>query len=283
MEHYYAIVLTGSFGDVLNATPIAAQLKQSPKNKVHWYVSSRCKGALLNNPHIDKIIVIEAKDKPSSTIPATQKALKQARAKGIYKKIIAPAPYYRPFWNTQKIMIIECIKKAAEEDLGVKKWTVPWRPVLNLTGAEIKKARAFMATLPKKPKVLFEYQAESGQSHFRPKWIKPICDLFGDDWVIILSGKKPKFELPKNAVDGSVLSIRETVEAYKHVDFVVGVASGVTCACASSWADEVKVPWVESCNNKLWSGENFPHKPRSICYSKNLNDFLQLLKEVKNG
>jgi len=138
MDLFYAIVLTGSFGDILNATPIAAQLKkQSLKNKIHWYVSSRCKGALTNNPYIDKIFVIDAKDKLKSTIIATKKALKQAKKKKIYKKIIIPAPYLRPYWNTQKYMIIDCIKKAAEKDLGIKEWIVPWRPVLNLTHTEI--------------------------------------------------------------------------------------------------------------------------------------------------
>ena len=284
MDNLYAIVLTGSFGDVLNATPIAAQLKkQSPKNKVHWYVSSRCKGALTNNPYIDKVFTIEGKDKPSSTIPATKKALKQAKDKKIYKKICTPAPYMRSFWGTQKLMIIDCIKKAAEEDLGIKEWTVPWRPVLNLTPKEIKKAQAFITSLPKKPKVLFEYQAESGQSHLKPKWVKSICESFGDNWTVVLSGKKPQFKLPKNAVDGSVLSVRETVEAFKYMDFMIGVSSGISCACSSSWVDKVDIPWVESCNNKLWSGENFPHKPRSISYSKHLNDFLKMLKEVKNG
>lgn len=279
----YAIVLTGSFGDVLNATPIAAQLKkQSPESKVHWYVSSRCKGALVNNPHIDKVFVIEAKDKPNSTIPATKKALQQAKGKKIYKKIIAPAPYLRPYWNTQKFMIIDCIRKAAEEDLGIKEWSVPWRPVLNLTSTEVKKAKAFITALPDKPKVLFEYQAESGQSHLKPGWIKPICESFGENWIVILSGKKPKFELPSNAVDGSVLSIRETAEAFKHVDFMVGVASGVTCASSSSWTDGVEVPWIESCNNKLWSGENFPHKSRVVYYSSDLSSFLKLLDEAKS-
>jgi len=98
-----------------------------------------------------------------------------------------------------------------------------------------------------------------------------------------LSGKKPQFKLPNNAIDGSILSVRETVEVFKYVDMMIGVSSGISCACASSWTDRINVPWVESCNNKLWSGENFPHKPRSICYSKSLNDFLKLLKEVKNG
>lgn len=279
----YAIVLTGSFGDVLNATPIAAELKnQSSDNIVHWYVSSKCRGALINNPHVDKVILIESKDKPSSTIPATQKALKLAKQEN-YDKIITPAPYYRPYWNTQKLMIVDCIRKAAEDDLGIKEWSVPWRSVLNLTPDEVQKAKTWMSTLPKKPKVLFEFQAESGQSHLTSEWVKPICDSFGDDWVVILSGKKPKFKLPKNAVDGSVINVRTTVEVFKHVDFMVGVSSGISCACASTWTDEIQIPWIESCNNRLWSGENFPHKPRSICYSKNLRDFLKMLREIKNG
>jgi hypothetical protein len=280
----YAIVLTGSFGDVINATPIAAQLKkQSPDNEIHWYVSSRCQAALTGNPHIDKIIVIPGNAKPDSTIPATQKALKIAKSKGVYEKIVAPAPYLRPFWNTQKLMIIDCIRKAAEQDLGIDRWDVPWRPTLNLTSAEVEKAQRWVSKLPKKRKVLFEYQAESGQSHLKQEWIAPICKAFGNGWVVILSGKKPSFKLPPNAVDGSVLSIRETAEVFKHVDAMVGVASGITCVCSSSWTDGVNVPWVESCNNKLWSGENFPHKPHSICYANGLSKFLELVEKIKNG
>lgn len=283
MSNYYAIILTGSFGDIINGTPIAAHLKKkSSDNIVHWYASSYYKTAIYNNPDIDEVFVIPAKSKPESTLPATYKAIDLAKAKNLYgKNIIVPAPYFGKYWNKQKFKITDCIRKSAEDVIGVD-WAVPWIPVIKLTPLEISNVKKWVSRLPKKPKVMFEWEAQSSQSHLTPSWIAPICKQF-PNWTVILSGRKPKFKLPPNAVDGSSLTIRESVELFNHVDFFVGVSSGISCACGSNWTAGKKIPWVESCNNPLWSGEIYPRENKQVCYSKKLADFVALIREKKNA
>jgi len=245
---------------------------------VHWYISSYYKSALYNNPDVDKIFIIPTKTKPESTLPATHRAIKLAKSKGLYKKnIIIPAPYFGKYWNTQKHKIVDCIRRSAEDIIG-SNWVVPWVPIIKLTQTEIQKTQKWVKKLPNTPKVLFEWDAQSGQSFLTTSWINPICKLF-PGWTVILSGRKPNFTLPSNAVDGSVLSIRESMELFNHVNFMIGVSSGLSCICGSNWTVNKNIPWIESCNNRLWSGENYPRKNKKICYSNKLSDFLNLLKK----
>ena len=62
-----AIVATGSFGDILNATPIAAHLRKLG-HEVHWYVASFYQSALANNTDIDKIIFKAPREAKTKTL-----------------------------------------------------------------------------------------------------------------------------------------------------------------------------------------------------------------------
>lgn len=273
----YAIILTGSFGDILNGTYIAAHLKKEG-HEVDWYVSSQYQGALKGFPHIDNLIVIPAKGKDKALVPATKQAIEMA--KGKYHKITVPGPYMRRWWPMQKYDILECIRLAAEEDLGITEWLVPRRSILVLDEEEKKRARDFAAKL-KKPICLFEWDAQSGQSHLTPAWIDRICAEF-KGWTVVLSGRPIKFKIPNNAVDGSGLSVRDTVELYRHCKFMIGVSSGITCACESTYNEDFIIPRVEACNSRLWSSECYPHKTNAhVVYKNSLDEFIKKIREVR--
>jgi hypothetical protein len=284
----YAIICTGSWGDVLNTTPLAAQIKaENPSDIVHWYVASMYASALEGNPHIDKVFEINTPDKGQSLGPATDIARTMVRESGGYDTVFTPAPYMNRFWFSQQHHIVDCIRLACEETLPRIQWKTPWIPTLNLTPYEVDKTRIWKSALipAGKKTAIFEYDAKSGQCQMQASWIPAICELFGPEWVVVLSGKTPvevPFHLQTRVIRPPDLTIRASAELFNQADFMIGVSSGISAACSSTWTLEraKTMPWIEICNNMLWSGSFYKHAPRQVYTGGNLGTLLAMVRPL---
>ena len=85
-----ALVQLDANGDCLYATTIARQIKQDyPGCHLTWWISSRCHGLLVGNPHVDEVVSVDLKDWAN-----TSRDLAWALAKAeILRRQTGPDPY----------------------------------------------------------------------------------------------------------------------------------------------------------------------------------------------
>jgi hypothetical protein len=228
----------GMYGDILYALAIARQLKQDyPGCHVTWGVASMFKSILDNNPYIDSVWDYEANTRAEVTDKWFEFAglAEEQKQNGEYDEIFLSQVF--PGNPTRLYDTIrQSIFRAYPSEI-----TVPIRPVIMLSQNEIDRVKVFaekhdLKTM--KNVILFESSPGSGQSGVTPDFVMQVAEELTKipRTVIILSGKEPLFSKNPAIIDGSGLSLRETVELTKYCTFLIGSSSGVTWICQSEQA-----------------------------------------------
>lgn len=242
-----------SNGDCLYATTVARQIKVDfPGCRLTWAVASFCKSIILNNPFIDEIL--EVKDVAKDDVYAYRRLKKQFlqnEKDGLFDKVF--------FINNieSNIALYDGCIRSNIFNAYPGPITVPIQPVLRLYPDEISRVQDFA----KKHDldqfsnvVLFEFAPQSGQAILGVKQAVLIAEQIAKsaNCAVILSSAHKVFSAQKGVIDGSELSIRETVALTHYCTFLLGTSSGITWASTS---DAGKIlPMVQLLNpNAVWS------------------------------
>jgi hypothetical protein len=226
----------GMYGDILYALAIARQLKHDyPGCHVTWGVASMFKDILDNNPYIDSVWEYDAKTRAEVTDKWFEFAELAERMKqdGKYDEI-----FLSQVFPGNPDRLYDTIRQSIFRAYPGK-ITVPIRPVIILSQQESDRAKMFASRhmlLARMNVILFETSPGSGQSGITSEFIMQVSkDLVRilPRTVVILSGKEPIFSSDASIIDGSGLSLRETVELTKYCSFLIGSSSGVTWICQS--------------------------------------------------
>jgi hypothetical protein len=232
----------GMYGDILYALAIARQLKYDyPGCHITWGIASMFKSILDNNPYIDSVWVYEANTRAEVTdkwfeFAALAEQMKQdGRYDEIFLSQVFPGNPDR-LYDT----IRQSIFRAYPSEI-----TVPIRPVIILSQQESDRAKMFASRhmlLARMNAILFETSPGSGQSGITPDFVmqvsKELIKILPRT-VVILSGKEPIYSTDPSIIDGSGLSLRETVELTKYCTFLIGSSSGVSWICQSEQAKQL--------------------------------------------
>lgn len=259
-----AIFLGGSFGDILNATPIAKKLKELGHN-VTWFVSKTYIHALCGNPFIDKKITYEADNKDQCIIKGYN-LYKKFKLTNKFDKCAALSPSIIPEWNSNA-HISHAICMAANRELGLDiKFKDGWTPILRLSKAEITKANKIK---PKTKKtILFECCPESSQSGMCHNLINKMAEhTKNKGWIPIVSVSPGKRKLFADYILTPNLTLREMAHFYRTVEIFVSCSSGLSLAVSSDYNEKIKHPyWLEYVNSKKIST-----KPIGLHIKKDIN------------
>ena len=232
-----------SFGDCLFATAVARQIKRDfPGCHLTWAVGSMYRGAIECNPDVDDIWEVPL-SRRDQTNPAWRRFEAEARARvrrGEFDEAfftqIGP-DNYQNFDGTIRASIFRAYPRPI---------TVPVRPVVRLTEAEVAATRSFAEQhrlAERDHVILFECASESRQSFVTPAFAATVASLVTSqryDTAVILSSNARVEETPGNVIDGSVLSLRQNAELTKYCSLLVGCSSGVSWLCTSDWAKPLK-------------------------------------------
>lgn len=263
--HQKKILLIHLFsnGDCLYATTIAKQIKADfPDSWLTWAISSQCKEIIKNNPFVDEVKEIPMPagiDKDQCHQELVLEMTKQ-KQQGKYDLV----------FNTQVIgdnwaNYDSCVRTSIYRCYG-KPITVDKRPVLVLTSEEVAKAEQFAAVhrlSDFKHVVLYECAPLSGQAKFSDEFVMELARIVVTNpgtAIILSSAKTYLIQLP-GILDGSQLTIRETVALAHHCNLMIGCSSGITWAVSSQ--PDLKLPSVQ-----LLAKDAYVYNPPSIAKSK---------------
>jgi hypothetical protein len=225
-----------SNGDCLYATTIAKQVKQDNEHCVlQWMILAPYAGILKNNPWVDEIIPMEklagetGDETYARAIKIAAERIKEGKIDTYYfTQIIADN-----FSNYDG-----CIRRSLFRGYD-KPITVDKTPVLVLDDEE-KAAAARFASLHNlasyRQIILFETSPLSGQAALSEADICQIAIAAGKlpGTCIILSSYKSFGINAPHVLDGSVLSIRETVAVTHYCTLLLGCSSGITWGSLST-------------------------------------------------
>ncbi len=229
----------GSFGDCLFATAVARQIKEDfPGCQLTWAVGSPYASILKGNPHVDRtwVIPIEGRRDLDDAWRRFERLLKKAQRAKEYDRVFLTQlgpNNYQNFDGTVRASIFRGYPRPIR---------VPVTPVLRLLPEEVEKARGFVerhGLTGRANVLLFECAPESGQSFVTVEFaLAASRDLLRTcpDTVIVISSSRRLPEISPGIIDGSELSLRETVELTKAASLLVGCSSGISWACTSDAA-----------------------------------------------
>jgi hypothetical protein len=241
-----------SNGDCLYATTIARQIKKDyPGSALVWIISLKCAAMLKNNPDIDEIKtvdIIPGKD-PIKLYEELVKSAVQKKEQGEILDFFATqiiGDNFAQYDGCVRTSIYRCYPKPISIDQT---------PILCLEESEKKASSVFFSNhqLDKyKRRILFECAPMSGQALMTEQFIAAVCKQIIDrtDACIILSSYKTiPIDLP-GVIDGSTLSIRETVAFSHSCDLLIGCSSGITWACTSTAGKDI--PMLQILDKKAY-------------------------------
>lgn len=242
-----------SNGDCLYATAVARQIKVDfPGCHLTWAVATFCKSIILNNPFIDAIL--EVKGVQRNDVYAYRRLKKQflqEEKNGKYDKVF--------FINNieSNIALYDGCIRSNIFNAYPGNITVPVQPVLRLYPDEIKRVQDFVQKNDLNnfiDVVLFEFAPQSGQSILGVHQAVMIAEQIARaaNCAVILSSANKVFSDQKGVIDGSELTIRETVALTHYCTFLLGTSSGITWASTSDAGK--MLPMVQLLNpNAVWS------------------------------
>ncbi|MBS1497270.1 MAG: hypothetical protein JSU03_04525 [Bacteroidetes bacterium] len=253
-----------SNGDCLFATTIAKQIKaDQPDAYLIWAIGSHCKSIIHNNPFVDEIIEVpfSVNDDKEKIFYNFLSQAQKMEADELVDKVIVSQIIGDNFCNYDSCVrtsIYRCFDKAI---------TVDKTPVLNLTGDEQDKAKAFVVSnnlATYKNVILFECAPLSGQIKITNEAINAIATGLvqnrSDTAIVLSSANKININLP-GVFDGSELSIRETAALSHYCTLLLGCSSGITWATTSTGAKQL--PMVQLLNK-----DAYIFNPPSIAFEK---------------
>jgi hypothetical protein len=252
-----------SNGDCLYATTVARQIKQDyPGCKLTWAVSRGCQSMIANNPDVDAVWLIDmpAGEDKDTIFNETLKEGEVLRKSGIYDRVFCSQILGDNWYNYDG-----CVRTSIYRCYG-KPITVDKRPVLVLTEAEKSAAAIFFQQHgldTYKNVVLYECAPLSGQANFTDEFVMSIASMLSDypDTAVVLSSAKKYPINKKGVVDGSSLTIRETVALSRHCTLLLGCSSGIT------WAIHSQSAWKLD-SVQLLNMDSYVFNPPSVAMQK---------------
>jgi hypothetical protein len=252
-----------SNGDCLFATTVAKQIKYDyPDCLLTWAIAESCSSIIKNNPDVDQTIEVKmniGEDKEVAFNCFLDSALKM-KNEGLYSEIFVSQVIGDNFANYDS-----CVRTSIYRCYG-KPITVSKKPVLCLTNQEVVHAAEFMQVnklTQYKHVILFECAPLSGQVNLSFEFI----DMFvrrlvarGDTAIILSSAKKIPIDV-SGVIDGSILSIRETIALSEYCELLIGCSSGITWATTS--VKNRQIPMVQ-----LLNASSYIFNPPSVGFSK---------------
>jgi len=282
-----AIFLGGSFGDILNATPVVKELKNHDHN-ITWFISEEYKYALDNNKFIDSIKTYKSNNKNEHIMNGFA-LFKEYSSKNIFDKCVILSPSVLPEWNSGNNNISQSICLAANRQLNITlDATKKWIPHLNLSPEEISHVQDSLKSINNKF-ILFECCPESGQSNIDIDLIKKMSILsYNNNYTPVISCKPSvRNKFIKQAIIPK-LTVREMVHLYRYAKLFISCSSGLSVAASSDHNKDLdKHPiWIEFITNpnfstKLMGPHNinkqiFPHASKTKIFSK----FADIIKKL---
>lgn len=288
-----AVVVMASWGDVVISTLVVRAIKEQRKDvHVTFYTSSACKGAVFNNPKIDKLEVIPANKAQAWGLQ--DKIINKARQK--HQLVITPWAGFTPQheWvpidmpGTPHNFMWAYVRVAQLHGL-----VVPIPPTLYLypTETEQERAKKFVESLvQRKRTVMMEIQAESAQSFWNPKWtrriIPEIIKTYGGDVTILISrggGEPPEVTELKKKFKGQIYllneySLREVSVIFNSCDVFVGLSSGTSNACHTHLCKK-DIQWFEAINDRKWCSAPLRKEGKHFFFRNDPEGFAKLLRE----
>lgn len=175
-----AIFVGGSYGDIIDSTPITKYLKERFPEKYYitWYISEYYKDALKNNPFIDEIITFNSTNK-NEHITKAYKLYLEMKNSDQHDKYITLSPTFIEEWNAgHHISKAKCLAANRQLNLNIK-WPEEWKTVMELTEEEIQKTNIEIDKykVNKNKSIVFECCPESGQSIISSDIIIKMCKI----------------------------------------------------------------------------------------------------------
>ena len=274
-----ALVQLDANGDCLYATTIARQIKQDyPGCHLTWWISSRCRGLLVGNPHVDEVVAVDLKDWTN-----TSRDLAWALAKAeILRRQTGPDPYDR-VWMPQiypdNFRHFDGTVRPSQFRGYDRPITVPIDPVIHLTEEERSNVARYAAEhrlADRERVVLFECSSNSSQSHVTPEFAKEVAALVNQQGLkatFLLSTMIPLgADLPPNAFSAGKLSMRENLALLDHCSHFVGCGSGLTVIATCDQAKNI--PNLQILDRSKSVLASFFH---DFCYwNKNADRFIEM-------
>jgi hypothetical protein len=252
-----------SNGDCLYATTVARQIKKDfPSCRLTWAISRGCQPMIDNNPDVDDIWAIEmppGEDKEKIFFEILEEAERQKKC-GKYDLVFC-SQVLGDNWSHYDGCVRTSIYKCYDKPVTVDK-----RPVLILKEEEKKKADLFFQQHglgAYKNVILYECAPLSGQANFTDDFVMSVASMLADypGTAVILSSARQYPIDKKGVVDGSGLTIRETVALSKHCTMLLGCSSGITWAIHSQ--SDLLLPSVHLLNK-----DSYVFNPPSVAMKK---------------
>jgi hypothetical protein len=247
-----AIIIFHAAGDILNATLISAQLRRDhPDYYIVFITCARYRTLLDHNPDLDQVIALVGEPAALDLdIPAI-------KAYQPWVEVFVPAAYFSP-----RLAQGWSIYRVTREPVGIT-LQADSLPVLVLSEAEQKAARAYWATLPPGPKLLIETEFNSNQSPWNDDYVEALGEILAPLGIIFIftALNRPPFLDDFQQRFGHAfwcsLPFRLNVELFNLADALIGVSSGISVAVSSGWCRR-DTPWIEICHGQLWSHVEIP-------------------------
>ncbi len=248
-----------SNGDCLYATTIAQQIKHDYRDCIlQWMILRPLESILRNNPFVDEVILIDKIN--DETGNATFERAKSIAAQRINDKLTDQF-YFTQLLADKLSNYDGCIRRSIYRGYD-KEITVSKTPVLVLTEEEQSAVQKFVTQqqlASYKQVILFETSPLSGQIRLTEEDIKTIASALVElpKTCVILSSYKSFNIQAAHVIDGSVLSIRETIGLSNYCSMLMGCSSGITWGSLSTAGK--KLPMIQ-----LLSDDAYYFNPPSI-------------------
>jgi hypothetical protein len=238
----------GALGDVLYATAVARQIKHDfPNCHLTWGIGAQAAGLLAGNPDVDSVWqwtepVVGHRDMADSWNRFAL-AAKNAEARGEYDAVYLTQIFpnnYRRFDGTVRQSIFRGYPGRI---------TVPVEPRIVLSDVECENVDRFVRStglLSAPFVVMFEYGSNSSQSFVTNDFAREFAIRFIEllpQAMLVLASKSGLDVTHSRVVDASCLSFRENAQLTHHVSMLIGVSSGISWLCTSTWAR--KLPTIQ--------------------------------------
>lgn len=238
------MVHLGVYGDALYATTIAQQIKKdNPGCNLTWVIGRRYRDILNLNPHVDNVVAID-EVKNRLDVKGVWKHVHNVMetTSGDYDEL-----YFTQIYPGYPDDFKDCLRAAMFRRYK-NPITVPLDPVVVLSNAEVERVWAFAEhhhLSSYKNIVLFECSPQSGQNSLTAEDVNKIAVGIATDisTCVVMSGEfKTSINHPR-IIDASILTFRENAELTKYCTLLLGMGSGITQICQSTWAK--KLPTIQ--------------------------------------
>jgi len=255
MPRKFLIVMLSSNGDCVMVTTLARQLKHNDSDcHITWAISYKCRQAIDNNPHVDRIWEIQY----STNEDVWEKVKKEAEEKklnGEFDEIL-----YCPIFPDHRERF-DGTTRSSTFRVYSQPITIPVSPVIRLYESEIENVKEFSKKYQLteyKHVVLCECAPSSIQTFLNPALMLNIANKiieYRDDVLFIISTHLELGIKNKRIIDASELSYRENAELSKYCTLLVGCSSGITWLLTSDWAKQI--PTIQFLNKSEERPLNF--------------------------